>query len=65
MRRKQSIKIQQISVRTAMQEFYTEKKALNLSENTLSTYGLHIDRFIEYGSVLDSDCDLKEIQSES
>ena len=46
-RRKKTMAIDNVSVKQAYNEFVQEKKAMNLSELTLSTYELHIKSFVD------------------
>ena len=46
-RRKKTMAVDNVSVRQAYNEFVQEKKAMNLSELTLSTYELHIKSFVD------------------
>lgn len=46
-RRRQTMAIDNVSVERAYQEFIQEKRAENLSEETLATYAIHIKSFVD------------------
>ena len=55
MRRKQAMEVLEMDGKTVVELFFEDKKSLNLSEQTLSTYRLHLDYFLEaYGKYFDS-----------
>ena len=50
-RRRQHMEIISSTFRSAYETFMAEKKAMNLSAQTLETYKLHIESFLDYNDV--------------
>lgn len=50
-RRRQHMEIISATFRSAYETFMAEKKAMNLSSQTLATYKLHIDSFLDYNDL--------------